>query len=40
MLFGCRTGKVVQEGVLMKKFFDSYDELLFKNDINIGWELI
>ena len=40
MVFGNRTGKLVQEGDLMKSFFDKYNNLKHQYDINIGWELI
>jgi hypothetical protein len=40
MLFGNENEKVISEGVLIKKFFDEYDKIKHRDDINIGWELI
>ena len=40
MLFGTRTGLVVNEGDLMKKFFDNYNKIKQEEGINLGWELI
>jgi hypothetical protein len=40
MLFGKRTGQVVNEGDLMKMFFDNYNKIKHEEGVNIGWELI
>jgi hypothetical protein len=40
MLFGNENEKGIPEGELIKKFFDEYDKIKLKDDINIGWELI
>jgi hypothetical protein len=40
MLFGTQTGKVVNEGDLMEKFFNNYNKIENVDGINIGWELI
>jgi hypothetical protein len=40
MLFGTRTGKLMNEGDLIEKFFQNYKDIKKKEDVNIGWELI
>ena len=40
MLFGTRTGKVLQEGDLIKKFFNNFEKIKYEDGINVGWELI
>ena len=40
MIFGTQTGKVVNEGDLLEKFFENYNILKRHKGVNIGWELI
>lgn len=40
MLFGARTGLLVNEGELIEKFFNNYNKIKNEKAINIGWELI
>jgi len=40
MVFGSQRGKPVNEGDLIEKFFNSYNQIIDIKGINIGWKLI
>lgn len=40
ILFGARTGKLVNEGDIMDKFFNNYNKIKNEDGVNMGWELI
>ena len=40
ILFGGRSGKIVNEGDLIDKFFSNYHKIKYEDGVNMGWELI